>query len=443
MAVQAADDIICCGCSKHLREVYGYCVVCSKNTVICQQCIANGVEFGSHKNSHSTLVMRVDLAVLEDGWTASDEFNLLDALLLFGPNDWESVRKYMGSVLSAQDVKEHYVRVYQNDHLFRIDPSYIPNRVSLHDPPRFTPASILHSAFSGYNAARGDFQTDYDNDAEQDLSVVDSRFIYEPCPLWNDEDRKLGSELFFAIIDNYNRRLEERKRRHEIIGEHGLIQPQKNFLWLRRFDDSNMHWGGRGRERQYSPCPGVSSQMIRILTKFAQYFRGLELDKLFEGLKFEADLRSTLNELYELRRNGITNFHVTSIYHRYCQRQEDFMRERRKYLLNPFFNWKNSCDGRVGKFPHLVNQCRRPAPPLNISKLPGCDKLTAKERELCSVARIVPDSFLEFKNILVAECLKQGGLRLVQARSLIKIDVNKTRKLYDFLLEEGVIYQGQ
>ena len=37
------------------------------------------------------------------------------------------------------------------------------------------------------------------------------------------------------------------------------------------------------------------------------------------------------------------------------------------------------------------------------------------------------------------ECNKLGHLRLAQARALIKIDVNKTRKIYDFLVSEHII----
>jgi len=59
--------------------------------------------------------------------------------------------------------------------------------------------------------------------------------------------------------------------------------------------------------------------------------------------------------------------------------------------------------------------------------------------QLCSQVRLVPESFLEFKNILINECNKVGHLRLAQARALVKIDVNKTRKIYDFLVSERVI----
>lgn len=59
--------------------------------------------------------------------------------------------------------------------------------------------------------------------------------------------------------------------------------------------------------------------------------------------------------------------------------------------------------------------------------------------QLCSTVRLVPESYLEFRKILMEECHKLGHLRLAQARCMIKIDVNKTRKIYDFLVEEGLI----
>ena len=82
---------------------------------------------------------------------------------------------------------------------------------------------------------------------------------------------------------------------------------------------------------------------------------------------------------------------------------------------------------------------RRPPPPLQIINLPGYDKLSEQEKELCSNARIVPQSYLEFKNILIKEYKRNGFLKLAQARSMIRIDVNKTRKIYDFLVEQGFI----
>lgn len=71
--------------------------------------------------------------------------------------------------------------------------------------------------------------------------------------------------------------------------------------------------------------------------------------------------------------------------------------------------------------------------------LPGYSKLSEDEKALCSVTRLVPYDYLEYKAILVNENSKGGYLRLADARKLIKIDVNKTRKLYDFLVKAGYV----
>lgn len=71
--------------------------------------------------------------------------------------------------------------------------------------------------------------------------------------------------------------------------------------------------------------------------------------------------------------------------------------------------------------------------------LSNYDQLSKDEQELCSLVRVVPDSFIAYKKMLMAENNKLGYLRLADARKLIKIDVNKTRVMYDFFFEHGYI----
>lgn len=77
--------------------------------------------------------------------------------------------------------------------------------------------------------------------------------------------------------------------------------------------------------------------------------------------------------------------------------------------------------------------------PIEIEGMPGYEKLEEKEMQLCRNARLVPLTYLELRDILIAENKKLGYLKLQTARRLLKIDVNKTRKLYDFLAQEGYI----
>ncbi len=73
--------------------------------------------------------------------------------------------------------------------------------------------------------------------------------------------------------------------------------------------------------------------------------------------------------------------------------------------------------------------------------LPGAGRLTEEERELCSKSRVVPETYFEVRDAMVTECKENGGLRLADARPLAKMDVNKTRKIYDFLMARGDIHK--
>ena len=89
---------------------------------------------------------------------------------------------------------------------------------------------------------------------------------------------------------------------------------------------------------------------------------------------------------------------------------------------------------------HGGGTSKRVTLPLDIVGLPGCEKLGEEERELCSQVRIIPNIFTEIKEVLVGECEKSDGIRLADARNAVKIDVNKTRRIYDFLTQQGTIW---
>lgn len=89
--------------------------------------------------------------------------------------------------------------------------------------------------------------------------------------------------------------------------------------------------------------------------------------------------------------------------------------------------------------PQIVTNKRSQFRPLDIVGLPGFEKLSKQEQDLCKNVRLVPQTYLDLKDLLVLENKKLGYLSLKTARKMLKIDVNKTRKLYDFLIDEGFI----
>lgn len=167
-----------------------------------------------------------------------------------------------------------------------------------------------------------------------------------------------------------------------------------------------------------------------------------------------------LSRLYELRKNGVTTFYGGKMYHRLRARRLSKIRDKRAEQYENTWEWKqliptynmaagnytsggggaSSAHAMLPTYLAMSNPAiKRKSTPLDILGLPAYDKLTEDERELCSTVRLVPSAYLGYKTILLAENSKAGYLRLADARRLIKIDVNKTRQLYDFLLKSGFI----
>ena len=68
--------------------------------------------------------------------------------------------------------------------------------------------------------------------------------------------------------------------------------------------------------------------------------------------------------------------------------------------------------------------------------------LSQNEQELCSMLRLLPRQYLVIKDALIRESFRLGYLDKDMATQMIKIDVNKTSKCYDFFLRHGWIAAG-
>ena len=75
----------------------------------------------------------------------------------------------------------------------------------------------------------------------------------------------------------------------------------------------------------------------------------------------------------------------------------------------------------------------------DISRLSGVERLSAEERELCQTCRLHPEALLGYMAQLEGEGRRYGQRRLADARRLLKIDVNKTRKIFNYLVSHGRI----
>lgn len=413
-------------------EPYVRCAVCA-NVEICLPCFAKGCEIDTHKNDHNYMIIKNEFPLIDgNGWSAKQELKLLDLVQQCGFGNWTDISRTMGK--PAKECKQHYMQHYVDNRtlpgLPRIKESraslfgsdtfpYLYKLQDLEEPPRFAPDTINAKLLAGYNAARSDFEVNFDNHAESlvaDLDLDD----FQP----DDNMYELGQALQAAMVQAYNNRLKERMRRRRIIRKHGLIAFRKVMFWIQRYDNT------------------ITRPHAERLLTFMQLVDGMDFDYIMEGLHRVGELKNRINTLLEFRRNGLKHFHSVPMFQKLNKLRQENERERKQYLSNPEYSWKNVLPGYVTNSSNPTPSTslqRKVAPPLPIKGLPGYEKLTSDERELCSVARIVPSSYLDFKHLLIAENKKSGSLKLAQARVLLKIDVNKTRKIYDFLGEEGYI----
>lgn len=259
-----------------------FCVVCNIN--ICCACFARGVEFGSHCNDHGYSVLTQNFTLFKDSdWTAAEEVTLLESLLQ--DNNWELIAKKLPG-RSVREIKEHYDYFYMQRKGSSLLPQpsevegapypmpIVPYRfkvTGVEDPPRYSPNSVSYLSVAGYNAARSDFELDYDASAEELLAALKT---IDP----SDLEYKILTELQCAMISSYNRRLKERQRRKRVIKTHGLILLRKTVAALHRYDVT------------------ITRAVYERLLCFMQFFKtGMEFDYLLEGLHRAGELKMQIS----------------------------------------------------------------------------------------------------------------------------------------------------
>ncbi|KAG1673497.1 Transcriptional adapter 2-alpha [Nymphon striatum] len=422
------DD--CAKCKSELEETFIQCEKCL-NFVLCLSCFSKGEEIGSHSNDHPYKIIDYNFPVLDANWTAAENMRLLNGIYRFGLGNWSNISQKV-STKSMEECKQHYTKNFINSNCdlfpklqevpveFSIQPSPIPY-IAGEDPPRpsLNGTSVEDPTGAGYMPARGDFAHEYDNYAEWEVCEME---------ILPDED-ELNKELKYTLLDIHQSRLRERERRHRVIRNHGLISMIKQFSVWHRYEDT------------------IGKMNMQKLAPFSQFFlSATEYEIYVESVHAAKKLISEIQKLTDYRKNGIAKLHNCGLYNT-LKKSRVRRKPNQKYLDNVLLHVKpDNTLAFLEKSSHVreITSTRGFAPrrqsmPLDIVGLPFYEKLDDKEKELCSVARIAPKAYFEFRALLEKEYKKYGSLKLAQARSLISIDVNKTRKLYDFLISEEII----
>uniref|UniRef100_F6VKM8 Transcriptional adapter n=1 Tax=Ciona intestinalis TaxID=7719 RepID=F6VKM8_CIOIN len=430
----------CKGCGVNLVEPYVRCAEC-ENFKMCLECFSRGFESEQHLNNHKYQIITNKFAIFEFGWNADEEIKLLESLADCGPGNWNSISAQV-KTKSAVQCEAHYMKCYVINAKYPLpamfifslempDPPIRPPSIPIpfkpcEDPCRPLPESHRAQNMAGYLAARGDFQEEYDNYAEWDISDI----------YFSPDDKPILKNLKLAVVKIYQSRLQERARRKHIIRKFGLINNSNHMLrYLRKLPQDL-----REVEEKMRPLMHIQSHPIAH-------------DMLLQSIGVELELKKKIKKLQNYRRNGISSFRVAKMFEKLkvdresSKSRSNHMSEILPYLHDPaalamWLQRQAAIEAGLGNTVDtslILPTMRKTAPPIDLTDLPGVEKLNAVEKEFCAKARLVPEAYLTYKASLIHEFSRNGKVKLAGARSIVKIDVNKTRKLYDFLIDQGHI----
>ncbi|KAI7902712.1 uncharacterized protein BX663DRAFT_473146 [Cokeromyces recurvatus] len=434
---------------------------------LCVTCFCGGAEPVKHKTWHDYRIVKPhNFPIFSEDWDADEELLLIEAAEKMGIGNWQAIADYVGTK-SKNECEQHYLNVYvssPNWPLPRMNLKFetsedecrerkrqrlqqsrglIPRKPSTSQPHNSKPITsgpAFHE-IQGYMPRRFEFETEYENDAEQFVKDM----------VFNDDDTPEEIDLKVMVLDIYNSRLDRRMERKKLIFER---------KWL---DFKRMQAVERKRQKEEREIYNKTRVFCRLQTE-------TDYEVFVKGLIKEQQLRDRIATLQEWRQAGLTTIRQGEQYEREKQnrlaqlktfvslssermgtvgtaQRNTYRSQMAALATSNGANYYRDRGGQTSSTSTLSSTItaaapsggRKPANPLNIKDADGVHLLTEEEQVLCSTLRIMPRPYLVIKDTILKEYAKQGYLKRRQARALIKIDVNKTSRIYDFFVESGWI----
>jgi transcriptional adapter 2-alpha len=326
--------------------------------------------------------------------------------------------------------------------------------------PGYSSAHVPRSDVVGYMPLRGDFDLEYDNDAEVVIADMD----------FQEGEHTTETELKLKILEIYNAKLDERERRKSFVIERGLLDYKRLLAIERR----------RPRDER---------EIYDAFRPFARFNTPQEHEDLVRGVILEQRLRKRIAQLQEYRRNGIRSLAEAHEYD-VLKRKRDLTsssssaaaaiatkKQATSSSSSSFLDRKSggaaisatgSGGGGGGESQHATvapasatdEKGRRSSAvggkrkreessssssaaasskaPFVVAGLPGANLLSDKEKSLCEALRLVPSQYQQIKATVVNIALARGYVKRSDAAGkLVHIDAAKIGGVYDFVVSCG------
>ncbi|KZT71728.1 hypothetical protein DAEQUDRAFT_755577 [Daedalea quercina L-15889] len=269
--------------------------------------------------------------------------------------------------------------------------------------------------------------------------------LTQPPPIETPES--LAFKL--SLIESYNQRVDKRLENKAFMFDRGLL----NYKQMQAAEKKR---------------PKEDKDIVHRLRPFARLQTAQDFEEFCADILYESLLRKRIAELQHYRRMGLTSVADIDKYEadvvKRTQAKTNLSRDyypERLPQLRAGGRQSSVSDARTerGKSHERESTPKSGAPaqgapgtgppgrkmpaPLNLANSPLLHLLTPEEQTLCSQLRIFPKPYLVIKETLVREYARRGGkLRRREARDLVKIDVNKTSRVWDFLVQAGFLRVG-
>ncbi|CAG8567492.1 2285_t:CDS:10 [Ambispora gerdemannii] len=448
---------------------------------LCVTCFCAGKEVEDHKNFHKYRVMdQFTFPIFTPDWCADEEELLIEGAQTHGLGNWGDIAAYVGS-RTKEECERHYLDVYLNAKNFipsmekkfeNVDERDMRERKrrrmeSIQQLPPIkakTHAKSLpaNHEIQGYMPKRKEFETEIDNDAEQLIKELEF-----------DNDMPKGEvELKLSMLKIYNKKLDRRTEKKRLIFEHGLVDFKKKALPFEKNEKKSV----TSAATVASTVAAVSTSLMTVtaigdkvlqdkerqfhskLKVFAKLMNKSDHEKFVDGMLNEFRIRDEILKLQEWRRHGITTIKEGEKYQlNKLQEQEatrdpptriiigassDRLAAQYAARIPPVRIDKHHANNSNNNInPNNLRQMRKQSSPIDLDNAEGVHMLTSAERTLCSHLRIFPKPYMVIKEIILKEYARRDfRLKRREARELIKIDVNKTSRIYDFFVEMGWIH---
>ncbi|SNX84681.1 related to ADA2 - general transcriptional adaptor or co-activator [Melanopsichium pennsylvanicum] len=324
-----------------------------------------------------------------------------------------------------------------------------------------------------------------DKDKDKDAEPEDKPFD------WDEDPTDLHLKL--TVIDMYNERLDRRLRRKHFIFERNLVDYRRNQAAERRrikeereLLSRTKHFAQMQTALDYEDfINGLCyEEALRKAAAQLQHYRKVGILTLDDASTYERDKAERARKAAEVAAGGLAAFPASGAaatpIAASARPRIDAARARQRDTSTPTpmeetlaassvsaaasISTANGKDGKKDKDAATTvtsttakdiksdkdkskkggangdepKTPRKPPQPLNLAQAPSLNLLTPAEAQLCSALRILPQPFLLIKSTLIAEFIARGGrLTRRECRTLVKIDVNKLGKVWDFFNEMG------